>query len=122
LIVIAYHLHNLYNAFENIFRSIAGVFESDVAHSERWHARLLDHMRLDVMPLRPAVIDDEAYKALDELRRFRHLFRHAYAIELDPQRLDLVWRKALDLKGIYREQLDVFVAFLQDLSEHERYQ
>ncbi len=122
LIVIAYHLHNLYNAFENIFRSIAGVFENDVAHSERWHARLLDHMRLDVMPLRPAVIDDEAYKALDELRRFRHLFRHAYAIELDPQRLDLVWRKALKLKGIYREQLDVFVAFLQDLSEHERYQ
>jgi hypothetical protein len=79
-------------------------------------------MRLDIMPLRPAVIDDEAYKALDELRRFRHLFRHAYAMDLDPQRLALVSHKALDLKVIYREQLETFVVFLQALSESEHHQ
>lgn len=122
LIVIAYHLHNLYNAFENIFQNIAAVFEQDVADTAKWHARLLEHMRLDLMPLRPAVIDDEAYDALDELRRFRHLFRYAYAIDLDPQRLTLVWHHALALKTIYREQLEVFVAFLQDLAEPERHQ
>jgi uncharacterized protein YutE (UPF0331/DUF86 family) len=122
LIVMAYHLHNLYNAFENIFQNVAAVFEHDVADTERWHARLLEHMRLDIMPLRPAVIDDEAYKALDELRRFRHLFRHAYAIDLDPQRLALVLRKALELKTVYRDQLEAFVAFLQALSESGRHQ
>ena len=122
MIVIAYHLHNLYNAFENIFQNIAAVFENDVADSERWHARLLEPMRLDIMPLRPAVIDDEAYDTLDELRRFRHLFRHAYAIDLDPQRLALVWHNALALKTIYREQLEAFVAFLRDLAESERHQ
>ncbi len=115
LIVIAYYLHNLYNAFENIFQNIAAVFENSIEDEGRWHAQLLERMGLDAMPLRPAVIDDAVYEALDELRRFRHLFRHSYMIELDPQRLQLVWRKALDLKGIYREQLEVFVAFLQDL-------
>ena len=30
LIIIAYHLHNLYNAFENTFQNIAAVFENSV--------------------------------------------------------------------------------------------
>ena len=116
LIVVAYYLHNLYNVFENIFQNIAAVFENSVDDVERWHSRLLERMRLNLMPLRPAVIDDAAYDALDELRRFRHLFRHAYAIRLDPQRLKLVVDKALALKAIYAEQLGQFVDFLQKLT------
>ncbi len=116
LIVIAYHLHNLYNAFENIFQNIAAVFENSTDDVERWHAQLLERMRLDVMPLRPAVIDDETYDGLDELRRFRHLFRHAYSMKLDPLRLQLVMGKALALKETYADQLERFVGFLQGLA------
>ena len=116
LIVIAYHLHNLYNAFENIFQNIAAVFENSVNDVERWHAQLLERMRLDVMPLRPAVIDDVAYDALDELRRFRHLFRQAYGVKLDPLRLQLVLRKALVLREVHTDQLERFMGFLQDLA------
>ena len=116
LIVIAYHLHNLYNVFENIFQNIAVVFENSVDDVERWHAQLLERMRLDVMPLRPAIIDDMAYDALDELRRFRHLFRHAYGVRLDPLRLQLVMRKALALKAAYAAQFEQFVDFLQSLA------
>jgi hypothetical protein len=116
LIVVAYHLHNLYNAFENIFQAIAAVFENSVDDVERWHARLLERMRMDVMPLRPAVIDESAYDALDELRRFRHLFRHMYSVKLDPLRLQLVMHKALALKAIYADQLGRFVEFLKRLA------
>jgi len=115
LIVIAYHLHNLYNAFENIFKNIAATFENSVDDTAQWHAQLLERMHLDIMPLRPAVIDDAAYDALDELRRFRHLFRHAYMMKLDPLRLDLVMRKAIALKTIYSEQFEKFLNFLRDL-------
>lgn len=115
LIVVAYHLHNLYNAFENIFQNIAAVFENSVDDVERWRIQLLERMRLDVMPMRPAVIDDVAYDALDELRRFRHMFRHAYSVKLDFLRLQLVMRKALALKAIYAGQLERFVDFLQGL-------
>lgn len=115
LVVIAYHLHNLYNAFENIFQNVAAVFENSVDEVGRWHAQLLERMRLDVMPLRPAVIDDAAYDALDELRRFRHLFRHVYGVKLDSARLQLVMHKALVLRTIYADQLQRFVDFLQSL-------
>jgi hypothetical protein len=116
LIVVAYHLHNLYNAFENVFQNIAAVFENSVDDVEKWHAQLLERMRLDVMPVRPAVIDSAAYEALEELRRFRHLFRHAYTVQLDSLRLQLVVRKALALRALYAAQLEQFIGFLQGLA------
>lgn len=115
LIVVAYHLHNLYNAFENIFLNIASAFENSIEELGRWHAQLLERMKLDVSPLRPAVIDAAAFDALDELRRFRHVFRHAYAITLDADRLRLVLRKADRLSKLYPPLLDAFDAFLQTL-------
>ena len=115
LIVVAYYLHNLYSAFENIFQNIAALFENSVDEVGRWQAQLLERMRLDVMPLRPAVIDDTAYDSLDELRRFRHLFRHAYGVKLDAPRLQLVMHKALSLKGIYVSQFERFINFLEGL-------
>jgi hypothetical protein len=116
LIVMAYRLHNLYNAFENIFQNIAAVFENSIDDIAQWHSQLLERMRLNLLPLRPAVIDDAAYDALDELRRFRHLFRHAYSVQLDPLRLQLVLTKATALKAIYASQLEQFLDFLQGLT------
>jgi hypothetical protein len=116
LIVIGYYLHNLYNAFENIFQNIAAAFENSVDDMGRWHTHLLERMRLDVLPLRPAVINDEAYTALDELRRFRHMFRHAYSVQLDPMRLEIVLHKAILLKSLYRAQFNEFLHFLESLT------
>lgn len=115
LIVIGYHLHGLYNAFENIFQNVAATFENELDDSARWHAQLLERMRLDVMPVRPALVDDDAYDTLDELRRFRHVFRYGYDIELDSDRLRLVLDKALELKGLYRTRVEGFLKFLRRL-------
>lgn len=112
LIVIAYHLHNLYNAFENIFLNIARTFENSIDNQSQWHAKLLEQMTLSINPLRPVVIDEVAYDCLDELRRFRHIFRHAYLIKLDPMRLQLVVYKANQLQPIYLAQIEKFLDFL----------
>lgn len=115
LIVLAYRLHNLYNAFENIFQQIAITFENSLDDPARWHAQLLHRMQLDLMPMRPAVIDADAYEKLDELRRFRHLFRSAYRVKLDARRLQLVLEKTLELRTIYAQQIETFLRFLRSL-------
>ena len=115
LIVLGYRLHSLYNAFENLFQNIAGVFGNSLDDDSRWHAQLLGRMRLDLMPVRPAVIDQAAYDALDELRRFRHVFRYAYGVDLDVQRLRLVLDKALGLQVIYRAQIGRILDLLRSL-------
>jgi hypothetical protein len=114
LIVIAYRLHSLYTAFENIFRNIASTFENHL-EPDSWHRELLKRMQLDLTPLRPAVIDAEAYDRLDELRRFRHVFRTMYGLNLDPLRLVVVLRKALTLKTLYRPQIERFLEFLRGM-------
>ena len=115
VIVTGYRLHNLYNAVENILHNIAGTFGNHLDRDKGWHAELLDRMRLDLTPLRPAVITDPVFASLDELRRFRHVFRAAYTIELDPERLALVLRKALALRQDLPPQIDRFLDFLADL-------
>ena len=112
--------------FENIFQNIAAVFENSADDVTQWQAPPLsspmggkkggERMRLNVTPLRPAAIDDAAYDALDELRRFRHLFRHAYSVKFDPARLQLVMHKALALKAMYADQLERFIDFLHSLT------
>jgi hypothetical protein len=114
LIVVAYRLHSIYTAIENIFRNIANAFENQVSQ-ESWHREVLQRMRLDLTPLRPAVIDAEAYEKLDELRRFRHVFRTMYGLDLDPLRLQVVLRRALELKPLYRNQVERFLTFLQGI-------
>ena len=47
MIVIAYRLHSLYIAFENIFRNIAASFENHLDQAG-WHRQLLQRMRLDL--------------------------------------------------------------------------
>jgi hypothetical protein len=115
LIVQAYRLHNLYNAFENAFRNIAEAFENTLDDRAGWHRQLLDRMRLDLPPIRPAVIDDEAFEKLDELRRFRHLFRSAYGVRLDAERLALVHRKAVELWPLAQRQLGRFLEHVRSL-------
>ncbi|MBP7999764.1 MAG: hypothetical protein KA314_22340 [Chloroflexi bacterium] len=117
LIVLAYRLHNLYTAFENIFQRIAVTFENHVSDESRWHVQLLQRMALDLTPIRPAVIDTAISEQLDELRRFRHLFRSAYGIRLDSRHLQIVVDAALALQPLYLIALKRFLTFLESLEQ-----
>lgn len=67
--------------------------------------------------IRPPVISQEAYLALNELRSFRHLFRNAYLLQFDPDRLNLVLREAIALKSIYEAEINAFLDFLEQLAQ-----
>ena len=74
-------------------------------------------MRLDLMPIRPAVIDAKAFDKLDELRRFRHLFRSMYTDEIDPLRMTVALEKARELHDMWPAGIDTFLRFLEGLRE-----
>lgn len=93
-IVVAYYLHVIYGLFENILKRIGTFFGNQITDQARWHAQILRQMTLDVPEVRPAVIGGELYGSLDELRRFRHLFRNAYFMSFDPDRLAIVLKHA----------------------------
>ncbi len=95
----AYILHNLYNALENSFEHISRGFENNVQDVSQWHKELLSKMFLHIPGIRPAVLPSECRKLLNELRGFRHVFRHSYDFELDTSRLCLLiddWKSSQD--------------------------
>jgi len=119
LIAMAYYFHNLYCAFESLFQRIAQVFENQLSDQAGWHAELLRRMTLDIKGIRPQLLSQATYDSLDELRRFRHLFRSAYRLHLDAERLALVHKKARALQSVYRADVQRFLFFLDSLLEME---
>jgi hypothetical protein len=87
-IAAGYYLHNIYSALENTFDQISRSFENHIVNESQWHRELLSKMFLDLSPLRPAVVPQTAWPLLDDLLRFRHLFRNNYRFEIDAARLD----------------------------------
>lgn len=92
---VAYALHNLYSGLENSFDQISRSFENHVVDREQWHRELMLKMFLEIPGLRPAVLPSRVRPLLNELRSFRHVFRHSYDFHLDPRKLNTLvadWR------------------------------
>ena len=120
LIAVAYFLHNLYSAFESIFQRVAATFENQLNDQAGWHSELLQRMTLDIEGIRPALLSPDAYQYFDELRRFRHVFRTAYRIDLNAERLALARRSAQLLESIYPADVSRFITFLDKLTQEEQ--
>jgi hypothetical protein len=111
-VYLGYMLHNLYCALEDLFKQVADTFENSVDDLSRYHRDLLRRMSFDVPGVRPQLLSDTTYKTFDELRRFRHLFRHAYTYTLDPHKVEDLQAKILNSWNSAEEDLDQFTRFL----------
>ena len=110
---LAYQLHNLYCAFEDLMKIVADFFENHIDDSAHYHSALLWRMKMPIEGVRPALLSETSYKLLESLRAFRHVFRHAYSYEIDPKKLALVVEDALKLRGLYQRDIDRFLEQLQ---------
>jgi uncharacterized protein YutE (UPF0331/DUF86 family) len=92
LAAVAYILHNVYGALENVFEQVSRTFENHITDQAQWHRELLTKMFLEIPTIRPRVLPPELRSFLNDLRGFRHVFRHAYEFELDVEKLSLLVR------------------------------
>lgn len=111
-VLAGYLLHNLYCAIEDLFLEVARTFENRVEDPARFHRDLLKRISLDIAGIRPRLISERSYSLLDELRRFRHVFRHAYDYQLEPERVEHLQKKILAQWKLVQADLEAFKAFL----------
>lgn len=83
----AYEMNRFYTVFERMLERICEAFENHLEKSGSYHEKLLQRLALDLPGLRPAFVPIEMLPELTELRRFRHLVRHAYDLTLRADRL-----------------------------------
>ena len=107
-----YQLHNLYGAFEQLFEEVARFFENRVDDT-RYHADLIRRMRLHIHGIRPALLSEGTAGDLDELRRFRHLFRHAYGTELDSIKVGDLAAGVTGVRSSFARDFERFLSLLR---------
>ncbi len=107
-----YQLHNLYGAFEQLFEEVARFFENQIDEA-RYHADMIRRMQLEIEGIRPALLSTETASDLDELRRFRHRFRHAYTADLDPDKVANLAAKAVCIQQDFARDFERFLALLR---------
>jgi hypothetical protein len=83
-----FELNRLYNVLEKSFERICEAFENHLEKRGDYHEKLIERMQLGLTGIRPAFLDERSLRPVRELKGFRHLFRHAYELELDSTRID----------------------------------
>jgi len=110
----ALRLQSLYTGIERCFVQIVRVLNGGPPDGADWHRRLLDRMTVPT-EVRPALLDAATAKGLAELLRFRHVVRHLYAYELEPDQVRRLVGRALELWPAVERHLAAFDAWLQEL-------
>ncbi len=82
LALLAVDLHSWSTALESLLLRILAAFEGPPPAGDSSHALVLRAALRDVEGVRPAILASAHREDLDEIRRFRHFFRHAYALDL----------------------------------------
>jgi len=103
-----YWMHNLYSAYEDLFKLVSGFWENNVAVDGDFHVNLLKRMILNIPDVRPPLLSAESYRYLNELRGFRHVFRHAYSYGLDDERVMFLLRKTLQKEKSILKDIKTF--------------
>jgi hypothetical protein len=114
-VYLAYNLYNLYNAFEDLFREIAKIFENEIENLDYYYKELLKRMTIEISGIRPKILSKESYAILDELRGFRHIFRHAYTYEIIPEKIEFLKDKLLRNWDLIKRDLYNFKSWLKSL-------
>lgn len=112
-VFLSYQLHNFYSGMEDLFEEVAKVFENYVEEREKFHIKLLKRMKLNVEGVRPNLLSEKSFKVLNELRKFRHIFRHAYDYELDAGRVKELSQMVMDNFSQVKKDLDEFKSFIR---------
>jgi hypothetical protein len=86
----AFEINRIYNILEKAFERLCESFENHLGQSGRYHEQLIERVCLELRGIRPALVPRDAIRAVRELKGFRHVFRHAYDLELDPRRVEEV--------------------------------
>mgnify|MGYP006270162597 FL=1 len=112
---LGYTLHNLYSAIESYFVRIAKFFENNLDETA-WHRSLVERMTLEIQGVRPALLTREDRVVIEELMRFRHLFRNLYKTPLIAEKLLYANRQAAGVDDLMEARHTAFGQFLDALS------
>lgn len=112
---VAYQVHNLYCAAEDLLKLVAQAFENQVGTRGEWHRTLLLRLSQPVEGIRPALLSEETFVVMNSLRGFRHFVRHGYGAEIEISQLSVNVQLALRLPEQLAQDVERFITLLVEI-------
>lgn len=110
---VAYQIHNLYCAIEDLLKLVANAFENNIGVGRDWHKVLLLRLSQPIEGIRPALLSETSWEAMEQLRGFRHLVRHAYGKDIELTQLQVNITAARELYPLIAQDINTFVSELE---------
>lgn len=105
---VAYQVHNLYCAAEDLLKLVAQTFENSVSGAD-WHRVLLLRLSQPVQGVRPVLLSETTFDILNRLRGFRHFVRHGYGAEIEVTQLNINLKLAQQLQVLLPQDVESFL-------------
>ena len=119
---IGQRLHQYYHTIEKILETIFEATGEGIPKSRDYHYFLFKQAFLRLSK-RPSVFQGEDLREfLDELRRYRHLFRNLYRNKIKPENLERLIRMTCHYHRLLHEQLKVFTTTFLEFSTEQTQQ
>ena len=114
---IAYQIHNLSCSIEDLLKLIASAFENQIGTGSEWHRVLLLRLSQPIEGIRPAFLSEDSFDLLNQLRSFRHMFRHAYGTDIKLRQLEPNIDIALEVATMISEDINQFLEHLNKVTD-----
>ena len=92
-------IHSFYNGIENVLKQSVKEKKLPFPQGDSWHRDLIELATIN------RIISEETSQKLKKFIAFRHFFSHAYAFELDPERIVSLVKEAPEILKIIRSEL-----------------
>lgn len=110
---IAGSLHSIYTGYESIIERIVRALDGETPLGKDYHLKLLRRAITEIPHCRPSIITRETFIILDELRTYRHKFRHIYIYMISPSRIIELAEQGIKSFESFNRDIEKFKEFLR---------
>lgn len=102
-------LQSIYNGYEKILEMLIKAIDGELPAARDYHTALLKRASTPIPEIRPSIITEKTFNILDNIRRYRHVFRRIYHYQLKADRIIEVAELCIKSYDVFGIEIDKFL-------------